>query len=216
MDNSADFIEMFGDAYERYSDAIYRHCFHKMSDSAEAEDIMQEVFVRLWEYVNDGKTIENMQSFLYTVTNNLIVDQQRKKNRAPFVSLDDLQEKGFDPGKEDYQKVRQKLDVWAMLLKKKRQRDYKLLVMRYIDGMQPIDIASVLGIPTSIISVRLHRALKMLGSVFIRRKRSAIEKPEQVFVQNMPAHQTAHQQNVAISIDVRSQVTDINELNSDI
>ncbi len=104
-----------------------------------------------------------MRAFLYRVANNLIVDEVRKKKE---LSLDGLQEKGWDPGydqTDDMQKkIEQRRIFETLLLLDEDYRD--VIVMRYIDGLPPADIASVLGESPNTVSVRLHRGIKQLRS----------------------------------------------------
>ncbi len=153
----------FEKAYNDYADAIFRHCYFRVFDRERGKELMQETFMRAWTFLCDGKTIDNMRAFLYRVANNLIVDEVRKKKE---VSLDGLQEKGWDPGYDEtgdmQKKIEQRKIFETLLLLDEDYRD--VLVMRYIDGLPPADIASVLGESANTISVRLHRGIKQLRS----------------------------------------------------
>ncbi len=157
--------EELAKAYDLYSKILVRHCQFRMFNKEDAEEIVQDTFMNVYEYMRRGNTVENIRVFLYTVTNNLIVDRvrQNKMKREKQVSLDELTEKGFDIGAEhDLAKaIDQKMHAKAILdaVKKMEKADYELLVMRYIDGLMPTDIASVTGHSPNAISVKLHRAL---------------------------------------------------------
>lgn len=173
---SDDPIALFTLAYEQHAQALLRHCRYQMSDPERAKEIMQEAFMRTWEYLKSGKRVEHMKTFLFRVANNLIVDDARRRKGKELVSLDDLQEKGFDPGYDDMESTQQKVDVWKTLLHVK-QKEYKLLRMRYMEGMRPTDIANVLGLAPNTVAVRLHRALKEIGQKFFAgKKRNSLEQ----------------------------------------
>jgi len=125
---------------------------------------MQETFVRAWGYLASGKTVDNMRAFLYRIANNLIIDEIRKKKE---VSLDDLQQKGWDPGYDgvaDMQRHVEEGKIFSML--HRVQKDYReVIIMRYIDGLSPAEIAEILGESANTISVRLHRGIKQLHSM---------------------------------------------------
>jgi DNA-directed RNA polymerase specialized sigma24 family protein len=80
--------EKFQHAYDEYAQAIFRHCHYRVFDRERGKDLMQEVFLRAWEYMARGEEVHNMRAFLYRIANNLIVDESRKKREA---SLDYLQ-----------------------------------------------------------------------------------------------------------------------------
>ncbi len=120
--------------------------------------------MRAWGYIQQGKTIDNMRAFLYRIANNLIVDEIRKKKE---VSLDDLQEKGWDPGYDATADMQRKVEegkIFALL--KNLPPDYReVIIMRYVDGLSPAEIAVILGESANTVSVRLHRGIKQLHSL---------------------------------------------------
>jgi len=53
----------FGEAYERYSDELFRHCALRLSDRERAMEITQETFVRAWQYIERGQRLERCDLF---------------------------------------------------------------------------------------------------------------------------------------------------------
>lgn len=153
----------FLDAYEQYSDAIYRHCHYRVFDRERARDLMQEVFVRAWEYAQRGGEIRNMRAFLYRIANNLIIDESRKKREA---SLEHMQENGFDPGQENVASLHARIDCSPVLQALCRLDDqYRtILVMRYVQDLTPREIARLTGESSNTISVRIYRGLRQMRS----------------------------------------------------
>ena len=157
----------FLEAYEAYADALFRYCFFRVYSEARAEELMQETFMKTWEYISIGKEVENIRAFLYQVARNLIVDDARKRKA---ISLDVLLEESnaFEPvGDEGHEgeirvlaeEVRSKLAVL-----KKEDRD--ILTMRFLDELSPQEIAEVLHISPNHASVKITRALKRLKKLF--------------------------------------------------
>ena len=127
--------------------------------------------MRTWEYLRAGKQVENMKTFLYRVANNLIVDEIRRRKRKEEVSLDALHEMGFDPGHDDVERLQERLDVWKTLLEVEKPKEVDLLVMRYINGMRPSDIALATGLAPNTVAVRLHRIVKQLSQKIFKREK---------------------------------------------
>ena len=50
--------EEFLRAYEEFADAIFRHCYFRISDREVAKDLTQETFTRTWKYIVDGEAPE--------------------------------------------------------------------------------------------------------------------------------------------------------------
>ncbi len=160
---SKEIDHIFEHAYADYADAIFRHCAFRLVNREVGKELMQESFLRLWNELGKGTQVLNMRAFLYRIANNLIVDYVRKKKEA---SLDELQESGWDVGEDKTQEMQNHVQFHEILdsLKNLKHGDRELIVMRYIDGLSPSDIAEVLMESPNTISVRLHRAIRELRS----------------------------------------------------
>jgi len=152
--------QSFLKAYDRYADAIFRYCYFRIGNKEDAEELMQEVFVKSWKFLADGGTIDTMQAFLYRVARNSLVDFVR--NRKDVASLDMLQEGGFEPGQDHRKRLNNKLDSESALsaLARLPIKDREILTMRYLDGLQPKEMAIIMGLSVNVVSVRIHRAKK--------------------------------------------------------
>ncbi len=153
--------EQFTQAFHQYSDALFRHSYFRVSDREVSIDLVHDAFSKTWVQVTRGENIENFQAYLYHVLNNLIVDYYRKKKS---LSLDTMAEDGFDPIGTGSSEVFAHAEHGELMrhLEQLSQGDRDVIVMRYIDGLQVKQIASVLGEQENSVSVRLHRAVKKL------------------------------------------------------
>ena len=145
--------------YDRYADAIYRHCYFRVFNSERARELMQEAFTKTWGEMVAGKKLDNPKAFVYRVVNNLIIDETRRKHES---SLEALQATGFEPSKEEVTLSYDYLDGKRLLpiLEELEATHREVIIMRYIDDLAPREIAEILGESTNVISVRLHRAVK--------------------------------------------------------
>lgn len=159
----SDAEQEFTTIFHDHADAIFRHCAFKLFDRSLAHDITQETFLRAWQQIERGTQIDNMRAFLYRVAGNLIIDHIRKKKS---VSLDALQEQGFDPGYEDISMAENRLEMGrAMAAMEKMEEEYRSVIhLRYIEGYSVSEIAAMTGDLPNTISVRLHRGLQQLRS----------------------------------------------------
>ena len=66
----------FADAYDAYADAIFRHCAFRCFNRERARELMQETFIKAWDFLVSGKDIDNVQAFLYKTANNLRLGAQ--------------------------------------------------------------------------------------------------------------------------------------------
>lgn len=155
----------FLEAYEQYGDAIFRHCYFRVSDREKAKDLVQETFSRAWQFIASGHEVQNMKAYMYQIANNLIIDYYRKKKD---ISLDGLQEDGFDPGFDDREHLENFIaGKEALGMLESLDDAYRgVVIMRYVDDVPIQDIAVIMGVSENVVSVRLHRALKKLRGMF--------------------------------------------------
>lgn len=153
----------FTSVYDAHADAIYRHCAYRVSDTEIAADLTQDTFLRAWDYIAKGHSIEQMRAFLFRIANNLIINHYKKKKSA---SLDVLMEGGFDPASTENvaQEFETEKDV-LRLLEQLPQTDRDVLVMRFIDGLGPKDISSITGQSENAVSAALTRAMKKVRTL---------------------------------------------------
>src|SRR6185503_9024516 len=124
----------FLSAYDSYEAAIYRHCFFRVYNKTRAEELVQETFMRVWQYLMQGKTVDNIRAFLYRVANNLIIDESRKKKEE---SLEVLMDKspGFEPSYSGHKTMEKKV-LYNEVLEDMEELppDYKdILMLRYVN-----------------------------------------------------------------------------------
>lgn len=159
----------FHEAYKLHADALFRFSFFKLSDREKAKDIVQDTFVRYWEYVAADGQVENIKAFLYRIANNAIIDNYRKKKE---ISLDILQDDGFDPADtENHHRMIRSLDSKRALelVNKLNPKEREVILLRYVEGLSVKEIAEVLEDRENTISVKIHRALKELQEMFEER-----------------------------------------------
>ncbi len=159
--------DQFLEAYDNYSEAIYRHCFFRVYSKTRAEELVQETYMRVWQYLMQGKKVENLRAFLYRVANNLIIDESRKKKEE---SLEVLMEKSpaYEPSYEGHKSIEKKI-LYGQVVDgmKDLPPDYKeILVLRYIDDLDPKEIAEILETNANNVSVKINRAVKVLKTRF--------------------------------------------------
>lgn len=147
--------------FDTYSDAIFRFCLVKVSNKELAEDMTQEVFTRYWQSLRNGKEMTNVRSFLYTIANNMAKDWYKRKKAD---SLDDRLDAGFDPRDEKATDQMQEAEYGEVLgvIDELEPRDREVVVLRFVEGLDPKDIAEILDETANAVSVRITRALNKL------------------------------------------------------
>ena len=161
-----DKIKWFENLYDTYSDAIFRHLFLRLGDRGRAKELTQDVFMRAWQYVADGKKIEHERAWLYRAAHNTFVNEIRTDKRTySYESM--VEDVGFDVVDEttdtsDEAGHRELFKYLDQLKDSYRE----VLVMRYIDDLDVIEIAKLLNVNETNISMRLKRALEKLRTLY--------------------------------------------------
>lgn len=161
----------FDSAYETHSDALFRYAFYKVSDREKAMDIVQDTFVRYWEYIAANGEVATLKPFLYRIASNAIIDHYRKKKEVSLdamVKFDD-DEIGYDPEDLDsHHAVLRGPDskLALALVQKLDEISRDIVLMRYVDGLSVKEIAEILDERENTISVKIHRAIKDLQDLF--------------------------------------------------
>lgn len=150
----------FMEAFSLYGDAIYRFCVVKVSNKELAEDMTQEVFMRYWQYLRDGKELTHPRALLYTIAHNLAKDWYKRKKA---VSLDDRLADGHEPpATENDAQLLAEYEEVLTAMQDLEEKDREVLILRYLEGLTPKEIGSILHETANVISVRLNRATKRL------------------------------------------------------
>lgn len=128
---------------EELYDKIYRYCFYKLRNSASAEDITQETFLRFFAQNTDINA-----AYIFTIAKNLCTDMFRRKQTEEL--FDDYPTEDFSDKSDTKIAVR-------MALEKLDEQHREILVMRYIAEMSVNETAESLGISRFAV-YRLERA----------------------------------------------------------
>lgn len=149
-------------AYDAHADGLFRFLASKISDRDVARDLVQETFTKAWDYCAKGGAVEQWKPFLFRTAYNLIVDTYRKKKA---VSLDALiDDDGFAiPDNDDVRNVDRAEFRRVRIAIDSLDETYRdVVLLRFTEDLPPREIARVTGLTENVVSVRLHRAVKML------------------------------------------------------
>ncbi|HOO73972.1 MAG: RNA polymerase sigma factor [Thermotogae bacterium] len=132
----------------------------------EIEDAMQEVYVRVFKYIDTFKNESKLMTWMYRIAVNVGKDFI-KKNKNNFINFDDAEKKYFNFIQSDEnvsenainQITNEKIDQ----IMKSMEDDERLIIkLRDIEGMSYSDIASVMDIPEGTVKSKLHYSRKKL------------------------------------------------------
>ena len=142
---------LFDRVYETYGPALYRFCLLQMKNPADAEDVLQDVFVKRLYQAPKFKSPEHERNWLFQVALNLCRDEWRRSRRSelPLAAA-----AGVSLPPEELSL----LDQVSNLPEKQRT----VLHLHYYQGYGLREIARLLGVTVPTVKMRLKRGREAL------------------------------------------------------
>lgn len=143
-------------------DKLFRFSMRLTENVAEAEDVVQEVLIRLWNQKEELKKINNLEAWSLRLTRNLSIDKLRSKHRKPE-SLDGnyhLPDQGQTP--QQIVESRDTMNFIRQLIQQLPEKQRLVIQLRDIEGMSYKEIGDILNISMNQVKVNLFRARKQL------------------------------------------------------
>lgn len=155
-----------------HRDALYSHALYVLRDADDAQDVVQEAFLRMWRQGADVPE-ERIKAWLLRVVHNLCLDQIRRRQvrrggrgetDAPDVEAIAAAPEGWQrPDGRLLAEARRREVLQALATLSPQTRS--LVLMHYFQGMKMRDIAQLLDRNLNSVKVQIHRARKALRLV---------------------------------------------------
>ena len=142
----------YNQCVEQYADRLFRFAFASLRNREQAEDVVQESFVRVWE---KHKTVEfaKAKSYLFTTAHHAMVDEVRQ--RQHFASIEDLAPTSESSAQSPYPDVNEILHK-ALATLPEAQRN--ALLLRDYEGYSYQEIGDITGMREAQVKVNIFRA----------------------------------------------------------
>jgi len=149
--------------YNSYKDKIYRFVYFKVSDREKVKDLVEDTFIKIYDYIREGNEIDNFQALLYKIARNLIIDFYRTKKEE--ISLADAPEtvSSFDLEKEVGYKVA--VENVKKYLARIKSEYREAIHLYFFENLSLSEIADILGQSEGNVRVRIYRGIKQLKEV---------------------------------------------------
>jgi len=162
----SDLEEKVTEIFGLWRESVCRYLLGITGDPAEAEDLAQEVFLRLYSYLQRGQDIENVRAWIFRVAHNLAIDEQRKRGPLEFLDAETWEVVGKespDPAPDVEQTIleREKQARLLRALSKLSPQERHCLNLR-AEGLRYREIAEVLGIRIPTVVTFLTRGIKKI------------------------------------------------------
>ena len=137
---------------------LFRFSYNILNDEVEAEDVVQEVFIKLWNQRDNMEQINNIEAWCMRVTRNLSIDKLRSKHRRTesfkegFDMKDDAPSPFHETASSDmFTKIKN-------LMKALPDKQRMVMELRDIEGLSYQEVADALEISLDQVKVNIYRA----------------------------------------------------------
>ena len=134
-----------------HKNTIYTVCFMFSKDSDEVNDLFQEVLINLWKGFESFEGKSKIDTWIWKVSFNTCIDQERKKKRHSSIPLS-MEIDLFNDKDDDTRQVKMLYDRIHRLKPFDRA-----IVLLWLENMSYEEIAAIVGITVKNVSVRLYR-----------------------------------------------------------
>ena len=157
--------ERFQQEYLALADSLWQVAWYILEDAAEAEDAVQELFLRLWRGKDALDGIRSPKGYAIRVLRNLCLDRIRQSRK--MLPAKDLPEAAQPARQDDAVDERERLAKVLDAIKSLPERQREVLTLRTLDGLSYEEIAEQTGINYLTLRVLLSQARAKLKKMKI-------------------------------------------------
>jgi RNA polymerase sigma-70 factor, ECF subfamily len=162
-----DHPERFEELVREHQAMVFSIAYRFLRNRALAEEIAQDVFLQLYRKLPALESSEHVLHWLRWVTAHRLIDHSRQEKRRPQTTLEDAPEPAADPTSNSDPLLSEMLrELVAALPENARV----VMILRYQEDLDPMDIAQTLDMPIATVKSHLQRSLALLRDKLARTK----------------------------------------------
>ncbi len=161
---------LFEILYNRYAKIVYNECYGFSRNGDEAEDLTQDVFLKLFVKLESFKYKSKFSTWLYAFTYNYCVNYVNRNNSKKIekksVGTANIEDSFYNIEEEDNSVFQLKVLRLKAALEKIAPDEKKILLLKYQDFLSIRELESILDIGHSAVKMRIKRAKEKLIRVY--------------------------------------------------
>jgi RNA polymerase sigma-70 factor (ECF subfamily) len=160
---------------------LYSFASRILQNREEAEDVVQEVFVKLWQMKDEMERVRNREAFAMTMTRNLCLDKLKKKR---VLSLDDDSNQYEGTSDSDPLKEIQVNDAFELvkhIVNQLPDQQRMIIQLRDIEGYTSEEVAEILDINQNTLRVNLSRARQKIRENLVKKYANGQEEHTETY-----------------------------------
>ena len=146
--------------YESTSSAVFSFALSLLRDVSDAEDAMQETYLRIRGASHLYRPQGKPMAWIFTITRNICLMKFRKRKRFTVIPIEDI---NIDPGFDRISDAEDRMVLEAALRTLSRQ-ECEIVMLHAVSGLKHREICELLELPLSTVISKYNRSLKKLRS----------------------------------------------------
>ncbi|MCU0647439.1 MAG: sigma-70 family RNA polymerase sigma factor [Gemmatimonadaceae bacterium] len=167
----------FEELVERYQGRLLNFIYRTIGDRDRAEDLTQEVFIRVHRHIGRFDRTKKFSTWIYTIASNLAKNELRNRSRNPMVLFQSLREQQRDEEErpiefedpasrpDDLYRKRHLRELVEQSVSRLPEHHREVFVLRELEGKSYEEIADVTGVHLGTVKSRLNRARTAFASL---------------------------------------------------
>lgn len=143
-------------------DKLFRLALRILLDRQEAEDVVQDTLLKLWERREEWDQIKSMEAYCMTLCRNLALDRSTAARRSNFSLNEDIDQQPTSVTPLDMVDGRLKVEALHSFINMLPEVQRSIILLRDNEGRRYDEIAEILSLSESQVKVYLHRARQRL------------------------------------------------------
>ncbi|MDB5203193.1 MAG: polymerase subunit sigma-24 [Ferruginibacter sp.] len=164
MYNETDQKNLFNDLYKKHAPQVLRMCMAYTEHTAQAQDFMQETFIKVWQNLAQYRGEARISTWIYRIAVNTCLSHIRSaKNKIPDELKDDFDQSDDVSGVQKEQNIRQLYRAIHELAETDR-----LIISMVLEEIPYDEIAATVNITEGNLRVKIHRIKQELTKIFFK------------------------------------------------
>ncbi len=180
---------------ERYFSMVYTIAYGRLKNRETAEDLAQEVFLRIYLYLGEGRQPYHFAGWIVRITHNLITDWNRcgqsKSKLLPMISIEEIKTELTDEKRKDVRAemdAQKKNDIVNEAIFRLPVEQREIVLLHYVEGLNQKEIAERLGVHPSTVGRQLNKSLEVLKDLLgpiLQETAVSLRPPKKVILQTI-------------------------------
>lgn len=156
----------FRQFFFKWKGKLFSFLFQLTSERALAEDIVQEIFMKVWQKRAALTEVENADAYIYRVAHNRAIDELRRLARRPVPIEIATAQKGLSIPSDQEIRIKEIQQIFQKALENLSPQQRRVFILHREEGLKHEEIAQQLNLSVSTVQNHMFRAMESIRNFF--------------------------------------------------